>query len=347
MLDAVIAQGRGDGGEHLAHLDAVDATALELAVEQLGGLIHAKCQRLLVDVLHHRRDAFAGRLVGDAAPHDAGTQHGGMAGGLVCLLGGLLGQRLDVLIVEEDTDQRLGHVGFRQFDEGGGLGGQRLVTAHAGGGFHRLHGGHGGRIVFARHGGNHAGGGGEAHHGFQFGEAQRGLLGGAAALPVQLAFDRVLDHLHGGAVQRVGGDHGIDGTHLEGVIGTVILAGGDPLQRVVGTDHPRQTDSAAKARHDAELGLGQANLGAGVSQPEIGGENSLAAAAQSMALDGGEGGHRQIFDGAEDVVGLLQPAEQVFLRQIEQFQEFGDVGADDESVFAGGEDQTLQIGLLL
>ena len=148
-------------------------------------------------------------------------------------------------------------------------------------------------------------------------------------------------------MQRVGGDHGIDGTHLESVIGTDILAGGDPLQRVVGTDHPWQADGAAKARHDAELGLGQADLGAGVGQAEVGGEYGLAAAAQGVALDGGEGGYRQIFDGAEDVVGLFQPAEQVFLRQIEQFQEFGDVGADDESVFAGGEDQTLQIGLLL
>ena len=46
-------------------------------------------------------------------------------------------------------------------------------------------------------------------------------------------------------------------------------------------------------------------------------------------------------------LAFFQPAEQIFLRQIEQFQEFGDVGADDESVFAGGEDQTLQIGLLL
>ncbi len=195
--------------------------------------------------------------------------------------------------------------------------------------------------MFARHGGNHAGGGGEAHHGFQFGETQRGLLGGAAALPVQLALDRVLDHLHGGALQRIRGDHGIDGTHLESVIGTVILAGGDPLQRVVGADHPRQTDGAAKAGHDAELGLGQADLGRGVGQPEVGGENGLAAAAQGVALDGGEGRHRQIFDGVEDVVGLFQPAEQIFLRQIEQFQEFGDVGADDEGVFAGGEDQTF------
>ncbi|MNZ50990.1 hypothetical protein D3C78_687910 [compost metagenome] len=270
-----------------------------------------------------------------------------MAGGLGCLLGRLLGQRLDVLIVQEDADQRLGHVCLGQLDETLRLDVERLVAAHAGGGLDGFDCGHGRRIVFSGHGGNHAGGGGEAHHGFQLGEAQRRLLGGATALPVQLARDGVSHHLHGGALQYCGGDHGVDGPHLEGVIGTDILAGGDPLQGVVGTDHPRQTDGAAKARHDAEFGLGQADFGGGISQPEVGGEYGLAAAAQGVALDGGQGRHRQIFDGAEDVVGLFQPAEQIFLRQIEQFQEFGDVGADDKGVFAGGEDQTLQIGLLL
>ena len=195
--------------------------------------------------------------------------------------------------------------------------------------------------MLARHGGNHAGGGAEAHHGFQLGETQRGLLGGATILPVQLASDGIFHHLHGGAVQCLWRDHGIDGTHLEGVIGTVILACGDPLQRVVGTDQARQTNRAAKARHDAEFGFRQADLGAGVGQTKIGGEYGLAAAAQGVALDGREGRHRQIFDGAEDVVGLFQPAEQIFLRQIEQFQEFGNIGADDEGVFAGGEDQTF------
>ena len=341
MLDVVIAEGRSDGGEHLAHLDSIDAALFELAVEQLGGFAHAKCQRLLVDVLHHRRNALAGRLVGDAAPHDAGTQYGGVASGLARLLGSLLGQRLDVLIVQEDTDQCLGDIGLGQLDKALCFGHQSLVTAHACSGLDGFHRSHRRRIVFARHGGNHAGGGGEAHHGFQFGEAQRRFFGGATALPVQLARDGVLDHLQRSALQCVGGDHGVDGTHLEGVIGTVILAGGDPLERVVSADHPRQTDCAAKARHDAEFGLGQANLGGGVGQTEVGGENGLAAAAQSVSLDGGEGRNRQIFDGIEDVVGLFQPAEQIFLRQIEQFQEFGNVGTDDKGVFAGGEDQTF------
>ncbi len=340
-FDVVIAEGRSDGREHLAHLDAIDAALLELAVEQLGGFAHAKCQSLLVDILHHRRDTLAGRLVGDAAAHDAGTQYGGMASGLSSLFGRLLGQRLDVLIIQEDADQRLGDIGLGQLDKALCLNDQRFVTAHTCGGFDGFHRGHRRRIVFTRHGGNHAGGGGEAHHGFQFGEAQRRFLGGTTALPVQLARDGVLDHLQRSALQRVGGDHGIDGTHLEGVIGTVILAGGDPLERVVGADHPRQTDGAAKARHDAEFGLGQADFGGGVGQTEVGGENGLAAAAEGVALDSGEGGHRQIFDGVEDVVGLFQPAEQIFLRQIEQFQEFGNVGTDDKGVFAGGEDQTF------
>ena len=171
MLDVVIAEGRSDGREHLAHLDAIDAALLELAVEQLGGFAHAKCQRLLVDVLHHRRNALAGRLVGDAAAHDAGTQYGGVASGLSSLLGSLLGQRLDVLIIQEDTDQCLGDIGLGQLDKALCLDGQRLVTAHTCSGFDGFHRGHRRRIVFARHGGNHAGGGGEAHHGFQFGEA--------------------------------------------------------------------------------------------------------------------------------------------------------------------------------
>ena len=56
---------------------------------------------------------------------------------------------------------------------------------------------------------------------------------------------------------------------------------------------------------------------------------------------------QELLEFMELKLGSAQQAEQIFLRQIEQFQEFGDVGADDESVFAGGEDQTLQIGLLL
>ena len=88
------AEGRRDGGEHLAHLDAVDATALSWQLRPGGGPFTCQnCQRSLVDVLHHCRDAAAGRLVGDAT-HDAGTQHGGMAGGLVCLLGGSLASAL-------------------------------------------------------------------------------------------------------------------------------------------------------------------------------------------------------------------------------------------------------------
>src|SRR5690606_23318447 len=106
ILEVTVVQGRADGREHLAHPRAVDLLALQLLGEQLAGFAHAQVQRRVGDVLHDDRRALGGRLVGDTATHDAGTEYRGQVD--------VLGAFLDVvaigffhrLVGEEQANQR-------------------------------------------------------------------------------------------------------------------------------------------------------------------------------------------------------------------------------------------------
>ena len=65
-------------GERRAHPLGLDLALLHLLGEQLAGLVQAEVERFRADVLHDDRRALDGALVGDAAAHDAGAEHGGL-----------------------------------------------------------------------------------------------------------------------------------------------------------------------------------------------------------------------------------------------------------------------------
>ena len=59
------------------------------------------------------------------------------------------------------------------------------------------------------------------------------------------------------------GNHCVDRADFQRVFGAVFLAGGDPLDGVVGTDQARQTHRAAEAWVDAQLDFRQTDFGTG------------------------------------------------------------------------------------
>lgn len=64
---------------------------------------------------------------------------------------------------------------------------------------------------------------------------------------VQLAGDGALGQVESSGLQLLGSDHGVDGADLQGVLGLVFLARGDPLDGVIAADQARQADGAAEA----------------------------------------------------------------------------------------------------
>ncbi len=73
-------------------------------------------QRFVADVFHHHRHALPGRLVSDTAAHNASAQDGSMLRRLD-IFGQLFRFRFDVLVVQEDTNQRAGLIGMGQRDK--------------------------------------------------------------------------------------------------------------------------------------------------------------------------------------------------------------------------------------
>ncbi len=145
----------------------------------------------------------------------------------------------------------------------------------------------------------------------------------------------------------LGSDHGVDGADLQGVLGLVFLARGDPLDGVIAADQARQADGAAEARVDAQLDFRQADLGGRAHHAEVRGQAHLQAAAEGDAVDRGNGGYVQVFEVAEDLVGFEVARHQFLVGQLEVVNELGDVGTNDEHVLAAGHDHALDrcIGL--
>src|SRR5690606_33347172 len=195
--------------------------------------------------------------------------------------------------------------------------------------------------------GDEALGGLEGHHLLDSIELELFQLGLALGLEVQLAGDGALDQVQSCGLQQLGSDHGIDGADFQGVFGTVFLAGGNPLDGVIGTDDARQAHGAAEARVDTQLDFRQTNLGGGAHHAVVGCQAHFQAAAQGDAVDGGNGGDFEVFEGAEDLVGFEVAGNQFFVGQLEVVDEFGDIGADDEDVLAAADNHALDrsIGL--
>src|SRR5690606_23350845 len=62
-------------------------------------------------------------------------------------------------------------------------------------------------------------------------------------------------------------------------------------------------------------------------------------------IDGGYGGHVQVFKGIEDAVGFQVGGDQLLFGQLERLDEFGDVGTDDEHVLATGDNDAGDIAV--
>ncbi|CRR83940.1 hypothetical protein PAERUG_P48_London_17_VIM_2_01_13_02338 [Pseudomonas aeruginosa] len=346
VAEVAIGHGRTDAIERLGHLRRGQATLLDALAEQLGGLVQAHLDTLFADILHQDRGALERRLIGDAAAHDAGAEHGGqfhVLGDFVVFLGFLL----QFLVIQEQADQTLRDRGLGQLDEAGGFDFQRLVAAEVGGLLDALDGFHRRRVVRTGLAGDEALGGFEGHHLLDCIQLQLFQLRLAPCLVVQLAGDGALGQVEGSGLQLLGSDHGVDGADLQGVLGLVFLARGDPLDGVIAADQARQADGAAEARVDAQLDFRQADLGGRAHHAEVRGQAHLQAAAEGDAVDRGNGGYVQVFEVAEDLVGFEVARHQFLVGQLEVVNELGDVGTNDEHVLAAGHDHALDrcIGL--
>ena len=342
VAEVAVVQRGADVREHVAGLFWRHLLALDHPGEQLVRLGHAQVQLLVLDVLHDDRRAAAGRLIGDATAHDSGAEHGGLLHRVRDLLV-LLGFFLEELVVEEQADQRVGDRGLGEFREGRALDLQRIVAVLAGGLLHGLHGFDRRRVGLACLAGDEALRGFEGHHTFHHVQLERALLLGAPRLPVDLAVNGQLQHAVGGVAQFFRGDHRVHRVILQCAVSLHLLAAGDPLDGVVGTDQARQAHGAAKARDDSQLHFRLAHLGRGGHHPVVGGQRHFHAATQGKAVDGGDRGERQVLDGAEGLVGLVRPGSDCLFCAAEVLAKLGDVGADDEDVLGAGDQQAFEL----
>ncbi len=340
MAKVAIRQGRTDVVECFSHFCRCQTAFFNTAAQQLGSFGQTLLDALLVDVLHQDRRTLEGRLIGDPAAHDAGAEHGSLghfAGDLVVGLG----FALELLIVEEKTDETLGSRGLGHLDETCGLDFDRLVTAEVGGFLNGLDGFDRRRVIGTRLAGDETFCSFESHHlldGIELDFLQLGLTLG---LVVELAADGAPQQVQRSFAKFFRGHHCIYRANLEGVVGTVFLARSDPLDGVIDADHPWQAHSAAETWVDTELDLGQADLGLGGHDPVVGGQGQLKATAQRNTVDGNESGDGEVFKVTEDPVDLKVGRQQLGIGQLEIVNELGDVGTHDEHVFGAAHEHAF------
>ncbi len=340
--EVAVAQGGANHGQGLAHFGGVHLAFADALGEQLGGFVHAQVQGVRLDVLHHDGGAFQGGLEGDAAAHDARAQYRRVLD-LAAGLGGLAVHFLNLLVGQEQTHHGGGLWGLGDLGEAFGLHVQRFVALHAGGLLHRLHRFHGRRVVLAGLLLDHGGTGLERHHLLHRGHRQGLQLFLALGAEVDLAGQALLHQVDGGVTHVVVLDHRVHHAVLEGFFRLVLAAGGDPLNGVVHAHQARRAHGAAETGVDAQLHFREAHLGLFAHNAEFAGQAHLQAAAQGEAVDGGHFRHVQVFEGVEHFVRLAGPFGDLRFFLGEHFGEFGDVRANDEHVFRGGDDDAFHL----
>ncbi|MCY1411925.1 hypothetical protein D9M71_273210 [compost metagenome] len=187
----------------------------------------------------------------------------------------------------------------------------------------------------------------ESHHLFDGVQLQLFQLRLALGLVVELAGDGALDQFQRGLLQLLWSNHCIDSANFERVFRTVFLAGGNPLDGVVGTDQTRQANGTAEARVDAQLDFRQADLGLGGHDAVVRRQAHFQTATQRDAIDRGDGRDVEVFEIAENLVGFEVASNKLCIRQLEVVDKFGDVGADDEHVLATADDHALDRSICL
>ena len=334
-----VAQGRRDLVQHRRHLVRRHAPAPHELGQELRGLAEPQVDTGRVDVLHDDRDALVGRLVRDPATHDPRPQHRGLLDGLGTFRVSL-GDLSEPLIGQEEVHEVGGDIRLGQLGEAPSLDLERLVAAQLPVLFDGLHRGDRRRVVLSRLGRHEGLGRGERHEGFDVVQLHGVQLFLPLRAVVEISVDAALQQMQRGLAQLIGLHHRIDRTHAERRRGILMLSGGDPLHAVVGADHPGEPDRAAEAGNDAQLDFGEADLGRAGHDAVVRRERQLQAAAQDIAVDRGDGGKQQVFDGIEDLVGLEDAVGDVLLALLELADELRDVRADDEGVLGAGDQQS-------
>ena len=154
-----------------------------------------------------------------------------------------------------------------------------------------------------------------------------------------------LRHGTEGEAERAGGEaafllaarYRVDEPQFQCLGGGDVLAAGDHLERPRHTDQPRQSLSAAAARQDAELDLGQSEPRFRVGHPEVAGHRHLEASAQGRTVDGGHERLRRLLD---------HPPHLVRVGGKPRLAELADVGAGDEGPAAADENGRLHLGIV-
>ena len=108
------------------------------------------------------------------------------------------------------------------------------------------------------------------------------------------------------------------------------------VERSLDADQARRALRAAAAGQQAQLNLGQTELGAGHGQPVVGRERDLQSAAERRAVDGGD--HR-LAAGLDAVADLGQR------RRLRRLAELAHVGAGRESALAADQQDDLGLGI--
>ena len=151
-----------------------------------------------------------------------------------------------------------------------------------------------------------------------------------------------LRHGTQGEAERAGGEaaflvavrHRVDEPQFQRLVGGDVLTAGDHLERPRHTDQPRQPLSAAAARQDAQLDLGQAEPRFRVGHPEVAGHRHLEASAQGRAVDGGHERLGRLLDHSPHLVRVRGQA---------RLAELSDVSAGDECPTAADDDRSLHL----
>jgi AcrR family transcriptional regulator len=155
------------------------------------------------------------------------------------------------------------------------------------------------------------------------------------------------EQMESALAKLLGSDDCIHDACLERDVGSVLLTAGDPLDRVVRTDEPREAHGAAPARKDPELRLRQADLRRRGHDAVARRQGEFETATEREAIDRSHGRKVEVFDGAKELVHLQDPVDQLIFGILERVHELGDIGADDEAVLAARDEQALDRWLRL
>ena len=249
---------------------------------------------------------------------------------------------LTQLVAEEDADERGGDRSAGDPDEGLGLDRERLVAPLPRPLLDRLDGGDRGGVVRAGLAADESLRRLEDHRRFDLVQLERARLRGTALLPVERARRRVPEDAERRVPEALLRNDAVHGADLQGVRRGPLLAGGDPLDGVVGPDEPREPDRPAPARKDPELRLGEADLRVVGHHAEAGREADLEAAAEGEAVDHGDRRAVEVLEVGEGPVDPGHPGGHLLGRPLEERQELGDVGSDDEDVLAARQEDALE-----